>query len=215
MFENIGVINLGTYLVGALLIILLPGPNSLFVLATAASQGVKEGYKAACGVFVGDTVLLILTAAGAASVLQALPMLFYTVRVMGAFYLAYLGLRILWSLYRPDPSPHVHQISTTKKHGESRFVKALTLSLLNPKAILFLISFFVQFVDPAKGHPWLAFSVLGIFLQIFSVVYLSTLIVGGARLAAGFRRRRHLSSLANAAVGVLFLGFAAKMAFDR
>lgn len=215
MLESIGVVNVGTYLVGALLIILLPGPNSLYVLATAASHGVKEGYKAASGIFIGDTVLLILTAAGAASVLKALPMLFYTVRVVGACYLAYLGVRILWSLYKPTPPSQHRQINVHKEPGESRFLKALALSLINPKAILFLLSFLVQFVDPSKGHPWLAFLVLGLFLQLFSVLYLSTLIFGGAHLANGFRRRRRLSALANAAVGILFLGFAAKMAFDR
>lgn len=215
MLESIGVVNLGTYVIGAFLIIILPGPNSLYVLATAASQGVKEGYKAASGILLGDTVLLVLTAAGAASVLNALPMLFYTVRVIGACYLAYLGARILWAVIKPaSPSQH-QQLSTAKQPYESRFLKALMLSLLNPKAILFLLSFLVQFVDPSKGHPWLAFLVLGGFLQLFSVLYLTTLIFGGAHLAEGFRRRPRLTTAASSAVGILFLGFAARMAFDR
>ncbi|WP_207625473.1 leucine efflux protein LeuE [Paenalcaligenes suwonensis] len=215
MFESIGVINLGTYLAGALLIILLPGPNSLYVLATAATHGVRDGYKAALGIFIGDSILLFLTAAGAASLLQTLPALFYTIRMVGAVYLAYLGVRILWSLLHPQPAVEVRTISTEKAHGESRLFKALTLSLLNPKAILFLVSFFVQFVDPSKGHPWLAFLVLGVFLQVFSMAYLSALIFGGSRLASAFRRRRRLASGASAAVGLLFIGFAVRMAFAR
>lgn len=215
VFDSIGVINLGTYLTGALLIILLPGPNSLYVLATAATHGIRDGYKAALGIFVGDSILLFLTAAGAASLLQTLPALFYTIRVIGAVYLAYLGIRILWSLLYPPATLEVRTIDMEHGHAESRFFKALTLSLLNPKAILFLVSFFVQFVDPSKGHPWLAFLVLGVCLQVFSMAYLSALIVGGARLANAFRRRRRLANVASAAVGLLFIGFAVRMVFAR
>mgnify|MGYP000691565738 CR=1 FL=1 len=71
-----GVTDLWTYVVGALGIILLPGPNSLYVLSVATVRGVKAGYQGACGVFVGDTILLFLTALGAAgALLAALPKL--------------------------------------------------------------------------------------------------------------------------------------------
>ncbi len=215
VFENIGVINLGTYLLGALFIILLPGPNSLFVLATAAARGVRPGYLAAVGILVGDTILITLTAAGAGTLLQTVPVLFYVLRALGAGYLFYLGVRILWSLYKPSPAeanPTPEVLENKVKHNDY-FSKALVLSLLNPKAILFLLSFFVQFVDPSKGHPWLAFMVLGAFLQLFSVVYLSILIFGGNRLADSFRRQRVLAMLCNAAVAILFIVFAARMAF--
>lgn len=61
----LGVTDLPTYLVGLILIILLPGPNSLYVLSVAARRGVRTGYKAAAGVFTGDAVLMVLAAAGA------------------------------------------------------------------------------------------------------------------------------------------------------
>ncbi|WP_163454555.1 LysE family transporter, partial [Escherichia coli] len=84
---------------------------------------------------------------------------------------------------------------------------ALVVSLLNPKAIAFLLSFFIQFVDPAYPHPALTFLILGTIIQVLSFLYLSTLIFAGARLAAAFRARRRLSGAANAGVGVLFVGF--------
>jgi len=215
VFESVGVIDLGTYLVGAIFIILLPGPNSLFVLATAAAKGIRPGYLAAAGIFVGDTILIALTAAGAGTLLQTVPLLFYALRALGAGYLGYLGIRILWSLLRPTPqqsNPAPEVLEQQVKHG-NYFSKALVLSLLNPKAILFLLSFFVQFVDPAKGHPWLAFMVLGAFLQLFSMVYLSTLIFGGTRLANTFRKHRYLAIFSHAAVAILFIVFAVRMAF--
>ncbi|MFM9997891.1 MAG: LysE family transporter, partial [Burkholderiaceae bacterium] len=66
-----GVTDLWTYAIGALGIILLPGPNSLFVLSLATTRGVRAGYQGALGVFAGDIILLLLTALGAASLLRA------------------------------------------------------------------------------------------------------------------------------------------------
>ena len=96
----------------------------------------------------------------------------------------------------------------------SRFRKALLLSLLNPKAILFFLSFFVQFVDPDYPHPALSFLILASILQVFSLIYLSVLIFGGARLAAGFRRRQRLARAGSGLTGLIFLFFAAKLALD-
>ena len=86
------------------------------------------------------------------------------------------------------------------------------ISLLNPKAILFFVSFFIQFVDPAYPWPVLTFLALGAIAQTCSVVYLSVLIFAGARLAAAFSARRRTASLAGSGVGALFLGFSAKLA---
>jgi threonine/homoserine/homoserine lactone efflux protein len=70
-----GVTDLWTYVVGAFGIILLPGPNSLYVLSVATARGVRAGFQGAYGVFVGDTVLLLCTALGAASLLRTHPAL--------------------------------------------------------------------------------------------------------------------------------------------
>ena len=66
MLPSLGITDLWTYVLGTVFIVLLPGPNSLFVLATAAQGGIAAGYKAACGVFLGDTVLMTLSALGIA-----------------------------------------------------------------------------------------------------------------------------------------------------
>jgi leucine efflux protein len=94
---------------------------------------------------------------------------------------------------------------------ERPFRRALVISLFNPKAILFFVAFFVQFVDPGYAYPALSFVVLGVFAQLASFLYLSALIFGGTRLAAAFRRRRRLSAGATSAAGALFLGFAVKL----
>jgi leucine efflux protein len=207
----LGVTDLWTYVLGVVFIVLLPGPNSLYVLSVAAQRGVRAGYAGACGVFVGDTVLMVLTALGAATLLRGVPALFMVVKYVGAAYLAWVGLQLIVGAVRrwravgdvqPDAVPDAAQ----------PFRKALVISLLNPKAILFFLSFFIQFVDPHYAYPGLSFLVLGAIAQFFSAVYLSTLILVGVRVAAAFRARRRTASALSTGVGALFLGFGAKLA---
>ncbi|MFF1397001.1 leucine efflux protein LeuE [Streptomyces sp. NPDC058287] len=212
----LGVINLPTYLAGLVLIVLLPGPNSLYVLSVAARKGIRTGYAAAAGVFTGDTVLMTLAALGAASVLQTTPVLFLVVKYAGAGYLTWMAIgmirsaRALWK-QRGEPVVKSEAQPVTGSGDEHPYRRALIVSLFNPKAILFLISFFVQFVDPGYAYPALSFVVLGGLLQTASFLYLSTLIFSGTRLAGAFRRRKRLSAGATTAAGVLFLGFAVKL----
>ena len=202
-----------TYVFGVIFIILLPGPNSMYVLSLAAQRGVKTGYRAACGVFLGDTVLMVLSAAGVASLLKANPLLFSVVKYGGAAYLLYIGTGMLRSAWHKLRTPAGKPADAPRAvDGERPFRKALVVSLLNPKAILFFISFFIQFVDPAFPHPALSFVVLGAIAQCASFLYLSTLIFAGARLAEHFRRRRKLAAGAASSVGGLFIGFSVKLA---
>ncbi|MFJ8000932.1 leucine efflux protein LeuE [Streptomyces sp. NPDC096310] len=216
----LGVTDLPTYLVGLALIVLLPGPNSLYVLSVAARRGVRAGYTAAAGVWCGDTVLMVLSAAGVASLLQANAVLFGIVKYAGAGYLTWLAvgmLRAAWSMWRARHE-RVEAVAAggreTAPAAERPYRKALMISLLNPKAILFFISFFVQFVDPGYAHPALSFVLLGLLANVASALYLSALIFGGTRLAAAFRRRRRLSAGMTTAAGAMFLGFAAKLSLS-
>ncbi|MEV8506542.1 leucine efflux protein [Actinoplanes sp. NPDC051475] len=286
----LGITEFWTYVLGTVAIVLLPGPNSIFVISVAAQRGVRAGYRAAFGVFLGDTVLMVLAAAGVASLLQAYPPIFMVVKYAGGAYLAWLGVGIILSAWRKwrargaaagrsdaathhrrdarpqdfhlaardssrarrdsdelDPAtgtggleqkrtPALSAVvatgaSTVLATGASTVVatgastpapetpgvrrpfrRALVVSLLNPKAILFVVSFFIQFVDPGYAHPALSFLVLGAILQFFSVLYLSGLIFGGQFLAGQFRRRRRLSAAASTGIGVVFVGFGIKLA---
>ena len=206
-----------TYVLGTIAIVLLPGPNSIFVLTTAAKKGVKVGYRAALGVFVGDWTLMMLAAFGAASLLKAYPPVFMIVKYGGGAYLGYVGLTMAWTALRrwrrgrrtvaTAPADAVAVPPVTRP-----FRRALVISLLNPKAILFFISFFVQFVDPGYAYPALSFLVLALILQVCSALYLTALIFTGTYLAAQFSRRRALSAVLTAGVGAIFVGFGVRLA---
>ncbi|MEU3712596.1 leucine efflux protein LeuE [Streptomyces catenulae] len=231
-----GITDLSTYLAGLALIILLPGPNSLYVVSVAARLGPRVAYRAAAGVVCGDAVLMALSAGGVASLLKASPLLFAIVKFAGAGYLTWLAVGMLRgavALWRgraartsdgaatatgPTAATAVAEAAAAeapagdgKEPVERPYRRALVVSLLNPKAILFFISFFVQFVDPSYAHPVLSFLALGAWAQLFSLTYLSILIFSGTYLAATFRRRRKLTAGLSAGAGAAFLGFAAKL----
>ncbi len=210
-----GVTDLWTYVVGAFGIILLPGPNSLFVLSVATARGVKAGFQGALGVFLGDTVLLVLVALGAAGLLRTTPALFMVVKYAGAAYLGWVGVQLLLAAlqkWRGADDSAGSTVPVVPAHLAKPFQRALLVSLLNPKAILFLLSFFVQFIDPNYATPAVPFLILSAIVMGFSAMYLSVLIVMGARLADGFRERRKLSAVLSSAVGGVFVWFGVKLA---
>ncbi len=210
-----GITDLSAFILGTIFIVLLPGPNSLYVMTIASRWGVGAGYRGACGIFVGDAILMLLSATGVASLLQATPALFLGIKYAGAAYLSWLGLGLLrsaWTTWRrgavaaapPDPAP-----PADPSHP---FRTALLISLMNPKAILFFISFFIQFVSPDYPHPEISFLILAVIVQVCSAVYLSILIFGGVHLAQQFRRRQRLAAAATGGVGGMFIGFGVKLA---
>ncbi|MET8150886.1 leucine efflux protein LeuE [Actinoplanes sp. NPDC049668] len=255
----LGITDFWTYVLGTVAIVLLPGPNSIFVLTVGAQRGVRMGYRAAAGVFVGDTVLMVLAAAGVASLLRTYPPVFMVIKYAGAAYLAWVGFGVIRSGWRKlrnrgadlaartandltgDSTGAASAASAASAAGAASaasaatngpadiaggpasgtgvpagmrrpFRRALVVSLLNPKAILFVVSFFIQFVEPGYAHPALSFLILGAVLQVFSVLYLTALIFGGQFLAGQFRRRRRLAAGASTGIGAVFVGFGIKLA---
>jgi leucine efflux protein len=109
------------------------------------------------------------------------------------------------------PRPKSPTRSNTPKLKPA-FRGALLISLLNPKAIFFFISFFVQFVDPNYAYPVLTFLLLGVIVQVFSVSYLAALIHGGAHLAKRMGQHPRLNALGAVMVGGIFIWFGVKLA---
>ncbi|MEG1328030.1 MAG: leucine efflux protein LeuE, partial [Janthinobacterium sp.] len=141
---------------------------------------------------------------------------FYVVKYIGAAYLGWIGLQMLIGCWRKLRAPSAAEgeaaaVPAPVKESDP-FRKALIISLMNPKAILFFISFFIQFVDPAFPNPVLSFIGLGLICQVISFSYLTAIIFVGARLAETFRRRRRLSAGMGGGVGAMFIGFGAKLA---
>lgn len=211
-----GIPDYWAFVVAGLMIILLPGPNSMYVVSQSARRGRASGYAAAAGVFVGDAVLMGLTYLGAASVLRTQPMLFLVIKYLGAAYLAWIGLRLVISgiakLRRRGVTTAELVEQAPRSRGRGSFATALLLSLLNPKAILFYVAFFVQFLRPDAEHPLATFLVLAMTLQVLSMAYLSVLIFAGSSLSARFREHQRTAGGLTAGVGTAFVGFSVSLA---
>lgn len=207
-----GITDLTTFILGTIFIVLLPGPNSLYVMTIASRWGIGAGYRGACGIFLGDTILMILSATGVTSLLQATPALFIVLKFAGAGYLSWLGVALLRTAIRTWQGTEKSRVIDKPVDISRPFRTSLVISLLNPKAILFFVSFFIQFVSPDYPHPELSFLILGLIVQFCSALYLSVLIFGGAHLAQQFRQRQRLAAIATGGVGSLFIGFGVKLA---
>lgn len=211
-----GITDLSTYLIGVVAVILLPGPNSMYCLAVAGQHGAAAGYRVIAGILLGDAILMAATALGAGSVLRLHPGLFAGIRLVGGLYLLWLGINLLraawqrWQQRHAQPAGH----ATPVLRSRHAFRHALLLSLTNPKAILFFLSFFVQFVDPAYPYPALSFLVLACLLQLVSFAYLNLLVFAGQRLVQGVRGRHRLAAAGLMLVGLMFIGFALRMWFS-
>lgn len=210
-----GITDLTTFLVGTILIILLPGPNSLYVMSIASRHGIKAGYWGAFGIFCGDSILMILTVLGAATLLHNVPWIFIALKAVGALYLSYIGIRLILAgkaTWLNPPQKIEEKLENNQRLHPFR--NALMISLINPKAILFFLSFFLQFVDPNYPQPAISFTLLAIMLQIISMTYLSALIFSGIKISSYFNRRYKLSAAAIATVGTLFCLFGIRLALS-
>ena len=216
-----GIINYPLYFIGVLGIVFLPGPNSMYCLNVASRFGAREASKVMLAIFIGDSILMTLTAGGAASVLRANPMLFNVLKIGGGVYLAHMGINMLRGACRAYfqttlPTHHNHhekQPENVVSPRENVFKRGLTLSLMNPKAILFFLSFFIPFVNPTYPHPVLSFLILAATLQTVNMLYLAMLARVGSKVAAWFRGKHKVAATSTALIGILFCVFAINLWF--
>jgi threonine/homoserine/homoserine lactone efflux protein len=194
------------YLVTVVVLMLTPGPDMLFCLATGVRAGSRAGFQAALGAATGEVVHITAAALGLATIFRAAPLLFDAVRLAGACYLILLGLSTLRNRNR-HPRGGVHP-------GAHAYRRGVATNLLNPKMALFTIAFLPQFVDPGAGSMTLQFLVLGACFVVLEIVVDGTVGLVAGRLAGLFRRRRVRRNL-NTVAGSIYIGLGARLALDR
>lgn len=151
---------------------------------------------------------MFLAFAGVATLIKTTPVLFNIVRYLGAIYLLWLGAKMLYSVFKQREG----QDAADAEPGSAILKRSLTLSLTNPKAILFYVSFFVQFIDVNATSPGIAFFILALTLEIISFVYMSFLILSGSFVTRYVKTKKKLAKLGNSLIGLVFVGFAARLA---
>ena len=221
---DLGIHSFLEFAVGTVIIVILPGPNSLYVITASARLGERAGWRAAGGILTGDTILMVATAAGAASMMTLFPTAFTLMKAVGALYLGWIGLQLLrdgWQRWRNstsapvvDPQARTQAVASgapTSAPSNAPFWRALGLSLTNPKAILFFIAFLTQFVRADAPSAALAYLSLGVVVQVVSLSYLALLIYAGLRLQGAFAAHPRWAASGIFLVSLCFFGFAASI----
>jgi len=212
MLSNFGIINFWTYFLGVTLIILAPGPETMFVIKTSIKSGVRKGFSAILSIVLSDVLLVFMAWCGLAAVISSTPFLFNTIKYAGAAYLFYLGVQTLYSLIKPKIKSEIEE--TELKDDSGIIGQGMLVTLLNPKTLLFHISFFSQFINIHTPHIWIAFIILTTVMLTITLIYLSFLVFCGAYLVSRLKGNRILSILGNMLIGFFFIGFAAKLLYS-
>jgi threonine/homoserine/homoserine lactone efflux protein len=199
---------LGFVLASAVLLV-IPGPTLILVTSRALAGGRHTAWWTVPGVALGDLTALTLSAAGLGAVLAASATLFTIIKLAGAAYLAYLGLK-LWR--SADTAPEA-QIALGRGRGRTLFLEAYAVTALNPKSIIFFVAFVPQFITPA----WPMLPQLAVLIPTF-VALAAVNATAFALLASSLRTmgpgpgmRRWLDRLG----GSILIGAAAMMAAWR
>lgn len=206
MVQLPGVTDVWQLVAATIVFLMLPGPGTFCVLACAAKKGLRGGFAALGGIMLGDAVLMLLAAVGVAALLQANPMLFQGLQYLGAVYLAWLGLKLLFAKGAGGGAAAAVPFS----HAAG-FRRGLLVTLINPKAIVFYMAFFPLFIDPATHKGSATFLAMGAIISSCTLFYGSLLAIAGNAAAVRLRHNRRIASFATKAAGLFLIGFGIKL----
>jgi leucine efflux protein len=202
-----GISDYGAFAATFVLLLFLPGPGNLALISSASKGGLAGGLASVLGLLLGDQILLWLTVAGVAAMLQAWPVFFMAVQWLGAAYLAWLGYKMITAT--PGEGQGI-QITSGRYFRETMFI-----TLLNPKAIMFYLAFFPQFIDPVKQQGWITFAVMAATIAVLGFVYCLGVVLITHFVAERLRTHSSVSGFLQKLAGICLIGFGLKLVFSK
>ena len=179
-----GIAHLGAFIAAALLVIVVPGPATLFVLGQARGSR-RRALLAVAGLVAGDVALITAAGLGLGALLLQWPAALATLRVIGAAYVAWLGIAMLRSAAGDAAAVAAADGAGSGRASARAFVPALLLTLGNPKPVLFFGAFFPLFIEAGSHASLPAFWTLGAVFELLNVAWFAALVAAVALL------RRH------------------------
>ncbi len=184
-----------------------PGPNMLFVMSVSARHGIRAAVIAMLGCMTALVAMMSLSAAGLGALLHTFPAVFEALRLAGAAYLAYLGVKC-WRAPVHDAVADVADVPAVQTSAIYR--QSFLVAASNPKAILFAAAFFPQFINPGLAKlP--QFAILLTTFSVIEVAWYFVYAVSGKRLSS-YLQRAKVMRMFNRLTGGVFIGFAGLMA---
>lgn len=207
----LGIHAYAVFVVTGILLNLTPGQDTMFIIGRSLAGGTRAGIAAAFGICVGSIGHTLLAALGLSAILAASPWAFTFVKLAGAAYLLYLGMRLLLAKHAAATAAGAPPAAAAR----SAFVQGILTNLLNPKVALFFLALLPQFIDPASPTKTLAFLALGATFVTTGLIWCLVLAAAAGRLQAFFRRHPGANVAIDRAVGALFIGLGARLAWTR
>jgi len=205
-----GITDLPLFIAAGLLLNITPGPDLLFIVGRATAQGVRAGVAAAFGIAAGCLVHTAAVALGVAALLAASSAAFEIVKLAGATYLLYLGVRLL--LAAPAPLADGRGPAASAR---TVFWQGFATNVLNPKVALFFLALLPQFVAPDAPSKGMALALLGTIFAANSLLVIVPVAWLAGRLGDRLQQAEAARRWLDRALGVLFIGLALRLVLQR
>ena len=199
------------FVLSGILLNLTPGQDTFFILGNSLGAGRRAGVAAALGIAAGSIVHTLAAALGLSAILVTSATAFTVVKLLGAAYLIYIGVRALSSrTLLPDTL-----VAGDAVAARLAFRRGIVTNLLNPKVALFFLAFLPQFIDPASDRKVEAFLLLGATFITTGVSWCLVLAVAAARFRDLLLRRPATGSVLSRTAGAIFIVLGLRLALHR
>ena len=200
------------FTLAALVLVISPGPNMIYLISRSITQGKKAGLISLAGVICGFLFHIIMVAFGLTAVLFAVPFAYTTLKMLGVLYLLYLAFEAV----KPN-SKNIFESRTDLPIDKPKklFTVGFLTNVLNPKVAVFYLSFFPQFIKPEYGSIMVQSLQLGITQMIISFSVNFIIILTAAKAALFFAKNPTWIKVQKWFMASVLTALAVKMAFTK
>lgn len=199
------------FLAAAILITLSPGPDNLMVLSTGIAKGRLRGIAFGLGCAFGCISHTVLAVIGVSALISASPAAFTALKVVGGLYLIWMG----WGAIRSRGGARVTAAGASDEPAGRLFVKGLVAAAINPKVVLFFLSFLPQFVVAARGDANLQIGLLGIVFTLQAAVIFGALGYFSGTIGQWLNRTPTAGMWLDRIAGAVFIGLGLRLIVAR
>ncbi|RQS04521.1 LysE family translocator [Burkholderia sp. Bp9002] len=211
----LGITHFGFFLLAVFLLNVTPGPDTAYIIGRSVAQGRGAGLMSALGISAGCCVHALACAFGLTAVLAASATAFTVIKLVGAAYLIYLGVRMLVAKPAAGAGAAPAAAAVAAKPLRQLFMQGFWTNVLNPKVVLFFVSFFPQFVSADSAHKALAFLTLGAVFVVMSTLWNSMLAWVAGSVTRRFSGKPGVKKWLDRTVGSAFVGLGLKLATSQ
>ena len=206
----LGIHDYWLFVLSAALLIVAPGQDTLYILGRSIGQGPRVGVASALGVSAGTVVHTFAAALGLSAIVAASATAFLVIKLAGAAYLVYLGIRAIVA-----PSTVLDVDTAGGGDARSAFRQGLVTNVLNPKVALFFLAFLPQVVSADAPHAAYGFLLLGLTFVAGGTAWVLILATAAASVRGFFERRRAAQAWLSRAMGGVFVYLGIRLAMSE